>query len=189
MLTTRPRVSNWGAQAGLILKGNVGTAGDVGCHNSGGQGEGGCFWHQGPVVLLNNLQCKGQPPTTRTLQSQRQQHHGWEMLPQINPSPAAISRNPNHPIWNRYLPSLWPGSYPVTQVYLSCVCVCVCTHTCVCVCVCLVAQLCPTLCNPMDCSPPGSSIHGILQARTLKWVAYPFSSLSTVLSNKATYMI
>ena len=34
-------------------------------------------------------------------------------------------------------------------------------------------QLCPTLCNPMDCSPPGSSVHGILQARTLEWVAMP----------------
>ena len=33
------------------------------------------------------------------------------------------------------------------------------------------AQLCPTLCNPMDCSPPGSSVHGILQARILQWVA------------------
>ena len=32
-------------------------------------------------------------------------------------------------------------------------------------------QLCLTLCNPMDCSPPGSSVHGILQARTLEWVA------------------
>ena len=32
-------------------------------------------------------------------------------------------------------------------------------------------QLCPTLCNPMDCSPPGSSVHGILQARILEWVA------------------
>ena len=32
-----------------------------------------------------------------------------------------------------------------------------------------------TLCNPMDCSPPGSSVHGILQARILKWVAMPFS--------------
>ena len=31
-----------------------------------------------------------------------------------------------------------------------------------------VAQLCPTLCNPMDCSPPDSSIHGILQARVLE---------------------
>ena len=34
-----------------------------------------------------------------------------------------------------------------------------------------VAQSCPTLCNPVDCSPPGSSIHGILQARILEWVA------------------
>ena len=35
----------------------------------------------------------------------------------------------------------------------------------------LVAQSCPTLCDPMDCSPPDSSVHGILQARTLQWVA------------------
>ena len=50
------------------------------------------------------------------------------------------------------------------------VCVCVC----VCVCV-LVAQLCLTLCNPMDCSPPGSSVHGILHASILERVAIPFS--------------
>ena len=37
-----------------------------------------------------------------------------------------------------------------------------------------VAQLCPTLCNPIDCSLPGPSVHGILQARILKW-ASPFS--------------
>ena len=36
-------------------------------------------------------------------------------------------------------------------------------------------QSCPTLCDPMDCSPPGSSVHGILQARILGWVAFPFS--------------
>ena len=39
----------------------------------------------------------------------------------------------------------------------------------------LVAQLCLTLCDPMDGSPPGSSVLGILQARILKWVAIPFS--------------
>ena len=38
----------------------------------------------------------------------------------------------------------------------------------------LVAQSCPTLCDLMDCSPPGSSVHGILQARTLEWVVIPF---------------
>ena len=37
-------------------------------------------------------------------------------------------------------------------------------------------QSCPTLCNPIDSSPPGSSIPGILQARTLEWVAISFSS-------------
>ena len=36
-----------------------------------------------------------------------------------------------------------------------------------------VAQSCPTLCNPMDCSPPGSSVHGILQTGVLEWVAVP----------------
>ena len=54
----------------------------------------------------------------------------------------------------------------------------------VCVCVCerererereRVAQSCLTLCNPMDYSPRGSSVHGILQARILEWVAIPFS--------------
>ena len=36
-------------------------------------------------------------------------------------------------------------------------------------------QSCPFLCDPMDCSPPGSSVHGILQARILEGVARPFS--------------
>ena len=38
-----------------------------------------------------------------------------------------------------------------------------------------VAQSCPTLSDPMDCSPPGSSIHGIFQARVLEWGAIAFS--------------
>ena len=37
-----------------------------------------------------------------------------------------------------------------------------------------VAQLCPTLCDPVDCSLPGSSVHGILQARVLEWGAIAF---------------
>ena len=37
-------------------------------------------------------------------------------------------------------------------------------------------QLCPTLCDPMDGSPPGSPVPGILQARTLEWVAISFSN-------------
>ena len=38
-----------------------------------------------------------------------------------------------------------------------------------------VAQSCPTLRDPMDCSPPGSSVHGIFQARVWEWVAIAFS--------------
>ena len=41
--------------------------------------------------------------------------------------------------------------------------------------VCVHAQLCPILCDPMDCSPSSSSVHGILQARLLEWVAIPSS--------------
>ena len=38
-----------------------------------------------------------------------------------------------------------------------------------------VAQSCPTLCDPMDCSLPGFSVHGIFQARALEWIAISFS--------------
>ena len=43
---------------------------------------------------------------------------------------------------------------------------------------CAYTQLCPTLCDSMECSPPGSSVHGILQARILEWVAMPSSRVS-----------
>ena len=46
-------------------------------------------------------------------------------------------------------------------------------HGLYCAVLCLVTQSCPTLCDPLDCSPPGSSVHGISQARILEWVAMP----------------
>ena len=46
------------------------------------------------------------------------------------------------------------------------------------ICCCLVAKSWLTLCDPMDCSPPGSSVHGISHARTLEWVAVSFSRVS-----------
>ena len=53
-------------------------------------------------------------------------------------------------------------------------------YVCVCVCVCArVTQSCLTLCNPMDCSSPGASIHVIVQARILEWVAISFSRVSS----------
>ena len=44
-------------------------------------------------------------------------------------------------------------------------------------------QSCPTLSNPIDCSPPGSSIHGIFQARVLEWGAIAFSGSVCIYSN------
>ena len=51
-----------------------------------------------------------------------------------------------------------PNHVPVTQMFFR-------------VCMCARAKSCPTLCDPMGCSSPGSSVHGILQARILEWVA------------------
>ena len=56
-------------------------------------------------------------------------------------------------------------------------------HIYVCVCV-LVAQSCLILCNPMNCSLPGSSVHGILQARILQWVIVLFSRGSSWPKNR-----
>ena len=63
------------------------------------------------------------------------------------------------------------------------VCVCVC----VCVCV-LVTQSSPTLCNPMDCSPQGSFVHGILQARILECVAISFPATVCRVTKSQTWV-
>ena len=46
---------------------------------------------------------------------------------------------------------------------------------CLCVCACSIARSCPTLCNPLDCSLSGFSVHGIFQASILQWVAISYS--------------
>ena len=97
---------------------------------------------------------------------------------------------------------MWPrveqGEEPVKMNMRArtCVCMCMCAciyvSVCVCVyvhyiCVCVVyacvhaksLQSCLPLWDPMDCSLPGSSVHGILQARILEWVAVPFSRVSS----------
>ena len=51
----------------------------------------------------------------------------------------------------------------------------------------LLAQSCPTLWDPMDCSTPGSSVHGILQARIQEWVAIPFSRGSSRPSDRTLF--
>ena len=52
----------------------------------------------------------------------------------------------------------------------------------------LVTQLCQTLCDSIDCSPPGSSVHGIHQARILEWVAIPFSRPTQGLNLQADFL-
>ena len=64
----------------------------------------------------------------------------------------------------------WYTLTKLTVAIILCICVCVC----VCVYV-LATQSCLTLCNPMDCSSPGSSVYQNLQARILEWVAILFS--------------
>ena len=63
--------------------------------------------------------------------------------------------------YRKKLSYLIHGHNLLPQILLS-------TRACVCV---LVAQSCLTLCDPMDCSSPGFSVHGILQERTLEWIA------------------
>ena len=60
------------------------------------------------------------------------------------------------------LASRFSTTVPQGKLQYGHVCVCVCMHTC------SVAELCPTLCNPMDSSLPVSSVHGIFQARILE---------------------
>ena len=67
-----------------------------------------------------------------------------------------------------YMKHCLPGKLTGLTVLLRACHICTCCPS--------VTQSCPTLCDPMDCSPPGSSVHGILQARILEWAAISFSS-------------
>ena len=68
-----------------------------------------------------------------------------------------------HVMWRLTSPKICTVSWNKLELQESrCVCVCVCERE---------TQLCLTLCNPMDCSPPGFSVHGIPQGRILEWVA------------------
>ena len=67
----------------------------------------------------------------------------------------------------------WPCCSHDLSISATVHCVCVCT--CVCVCVLICSVMSDSFVTPMDWSPPGSSVHGIVQARTLEWVAVFFS--------------
>ena len=89
--------------------------------------------------------------------------------PRVLPSPhRPTTSRPHAKPWNCDLETPSYDSAPEASGARELVCMCVC------VCV-LVAQPCLTLCNPMDCSPPSSSVHGFLQAGILGWVDISFS--------------
>ena len=88
----------------------------------------------------------------------------WLQLP---PSAQSMGGETNTERWGLWGPTL--GLQPAAPHGTS-------LRVCVCVCVCVcVTQWCPTLCDPTDCGPPGSSVHGILQERILEWAATSFS--------------
>ena len=75
-------------------------------------------------------------------------------------------------IWNSMMPQPSHCSPPAIIFSQQCIS----GKSCVCV---LLIQLCLTVCEPMDCSPPGSSVHVILQARILEWTAIPLTKGSS----------
>ena len=74
-------------------------------------------------------------------------------------------------LWHHILEKKERNHVQLFHGHLVCVCVCVC--------VCVYAQSSLTLCEPMDCSSSGSSVHGIFQARILQWVAISFSRITS----------
>ena len=86
-------------------------------------------------------------------------------------------------VWACMLSHVWLFTTPRTVAFQAplsmglpiqvSMCICMCVSVSVCVCAC--AQLCPILCDPMDCSLPGTSVHGTSQARILEWAAVSYS--------------
>ena len=98
---------------------------------------------------------------------------------ELSPVPCGVENMPPDVLSSRKYnggPSLLPNTRPFLGCHHGmCVCVCVCV---------LVAQSCLTLCDPMDCSLLGSSLHGIIQAGILEWVAISFSRGSSWLRDQ-----
>ena len=82
----------------------------------------------------------------------------------------SLFKSSNHCCHNGFCFFFFFGPFPGVNLHkkytLRDACVCVRVCVCVCVCVCLVTQSCPISCDPMDCSPPVSSVHGILCKNT-----------------------
>ena len=82
---------------------------------------------------------------------------------------------PSCSTWPGLEPSLWPASPTIGQLIALCLSDPLLHCSSACAVKVLGAQSFPALCEPMDCRPPGSSVHGLLQARILEWVIISFS--------------
>ena len=96
-------------------------------------------------------------------------HHPFPELSQTDTLSLLKSHAPS-------LPQPWPHHLLPVSVGFDPLCACLCATS---------VQSCQTLCDPMDCSPPGSLVHGTLQARILEWVAMPSSRRSFQLRDQA----
>ena len=102
-----------------------------------------------------------------------------QLIPCISPSPtpsaSSLSTYPN--LFQKVI-SLWVVNTKEHIVSVNACAVCA-----------RLLQSCLTPCDPMDCSPPGSSVHGILQARILEWVAMPSSRGSSLIQGWNLYLL
>ena len=93
--------------------------------------------------------------------SQKTEKAKQPKIPNGGPEPSSVAGVAGKTVQSPW-ETAWQSLKELQRVR-TCVCVCVCVRVC--------THSCLTLCNPMDCSAPGSSIHAILQARILEWVA------------------
>ena len=97
----------------------------------------------------------------------------WKDRGRVRGGPRAFSPLPLFRIFSGRKLRLWAAWS--SHIFPHLISECAKKAKCVCVVLCLADQSCPTLWDPMDCGPPGSSVRGILQARVLVWVALPSS--------------
>ena len=131
-----------------------------------GQLQGRGLQGQHPVYPLGGLSAT---PTSPVGSGGGQWPGPGNVAPQQNPK--AQRRPPKAPSISQAVSQPLIPAFMAFQVFCALGLALRCSWAVCCVC----AQSCLTLCNPMDCSPPGSSVHVIFQARILQWVAMPSS--------------
>ena len=156
---------------------------DLGCNPGGSDSEGSDCNAGDPGSIPGSGRSPGEgngnPLQYSCLENPMDRGAWWATLHGVTRSRTQLKRLSRHarcllwrcgqrrcPILETTQMSFSKGRDKLTAVHACCHSTCVCAKE---------LQSCLTLCNPLDSSPPGSSVHGILQTRILKWVAIPFS--------------